>query len=777
VEIEAKFIVPNRAALQRLIEATDLGGFPLKRGSVRLVQDSYRDTDDRKFYHADYACRIRRQEGKSIATLKNLGKATGSVHQRQEYEVTLDANESPQDWPVSEARDLVLSLCGDKTLVELFRVDQERYTRKVTSHNKIVAELSIDIVHIETGRKTDDSFEVEVELLPQGTEGDLAAAVQHLEENWHLQPQPLSKFERGLALLDAEDSPTPGILSPEECIVLEEIARGGKPMHITEETVQQPSPRPRTSVKELYQRYAVDQTRAQHIEVLSLAIYDATTLVHSLPVERRNLLKIAAALHHVGFACFPQEYHAAGRDIILAHQVDGVNQLEQSMIASITAFQRRRFKRKRLVQNTAFQHLPDKAQHETLVLAAIIRMATGLDHSQSQTSQIISKEIVTIPTDGASKPAKILIPVQGPFADEDSGYANRRADLWNYLFDVELRFVPYDRFKVVVQSAQSPARPDRSTKLSEHSVLPDDPMSEAGRKVLRLHFSRMLRHEEGTRLGQDIEELHDMRVATRRMRSAFDVFAPYFDPKVLKPFAKDLRRIGRALGHVRDLDVFMEKAQQYLSQTSTEEHGALEPLLEAWQVQRNLARDEMLKTLDGKVYQRFVEAFGTFLITEGAGARPVSLDRPTACRVYQLVPTLIYSRYEVIRGYEPLLTDAPMETLHSLRIEFKRLRYALEFFREVLGPEAEDVIKEVVTVQDRLGNLNDADVACRLLISFLQEWSQAEHREKIIVDGVTRYLLAKQLELRTLVDTFPQIWQHFNRQELRRKLAIAISAL
>jgi hypothetical protein len=83
----------------------------------------------------------------------------------------------------------------------------------------------------------------------------------------------------------------------------------------------------------------------------------------------------------------------------------------------------------------------------------------------------------------------------------------------------------------------------------------------------------------------------------------------------------------------------------------------------------------------------------------------------------------------------------------------------------------------VVTVQDHLGNLNDADVACRLLITFLQEWSREDHRERISIDGVTRYLLDKQLELRSLVDAFPQTWQHFSRPELRRKMALAVSAL
>jgi hypothetical protein len=73
-----------------------------------------------------------------------------------------------------------------------------------------------------------------------------------------------------------------------------------------------------------------------------------------------------------------------------------------------------------------------------------------------------------------------------------------------------------------------------------------DPMSEAGRKVIYLHFTRMLANEADTRLGEDPEALHDMRVATRRMRAAFALFGPHFDKKVLKQFGKGLRQPQRS---------------------------------------------------------------------------------------------------------------------------------------------------------------------------------------------------------------------------------------
>ncbi|RPI84049.1 MAG: CHAD domain-containing protein, partial [Chloroflexi bacterium] len=71
--------------------------------------------------------------------------------------------------------------------------------------------------------------------------------------------------------------------------------------------------------------------------------------------------------------------------------------------------------------------------------------------------------------------------------------------------------------------------------LSTPGLAPEDTMAEGGRKTLLYHFALMLAHELGTRSGEDIEELHDMRVATRRMRAALDIFSSYYSPKAIKP--------------------------------------------------------------------------------------------------------------------------------------------------------------------------------------------------------------------------------------------------
>ena len=131
----------------------------------------------------------------------------------------------------------------------------------------------------------------------------------------------------------------------------------------------------------------------------------------------------------------------------------------------------------------------------------------------------------------------------------------------------------------------------------------------------------MPRHEAGTRRGEDIDFLHDMRVATRRMRAAFEVFADGFEPKTIKAHLRGLRATGRALGRVRDLDVFMEKAGRYLETLPEEQRVGLDPLLNAWRGERDTGRATMLEHLNGEGYATFKRKFLTFLAEPGAGAR------------------------------------------------------------------------------------------------------------------------------------------------------------
>jgi CHAD domain-containing protein len=312
-------------------------------------------------------------------------------------------------------------------------------------------------------------------------------------------------------------------------------------------------------------------------------------------------------------------------------------------------------------------------------------------------------------------------------------------------------------------------------------MLPEDTMAEAGRKIMLLHFAEMMAHEPGTRSGQDPEELHDMRVATRRLRAAFAVFEEAFNPKVIKPHLKGLRLTGRALGHARDMDVILGKAVHYLEELPPDERSGMQPLIQFWQDELTQARTDMLAHLDSQKFGSFIHKFNIFVNTPGAGVLPIQDDPPTPHRVREVAPALIYTRLEAVRAYETILANATIAQLHALRIECKRFRYTVEFFREVLGEEVKSIINGLKGLQDHLGDLHDADVASQIVRQFLTEWDARQTTlplaERQNPQPIVAYLSQQSVELHRLIVSFPQTWAHFNRPEFRMNLALAVAEL
>src|SRR4030042_3814148 len=231
-------------------------------------------------------------------------------------------------------------------------------------------------------------------------------------------------------------------------------------------------------------------------------------------------------------------------------------------------------------------------------------------------------------------------------------------------------------------------------------ITPDDTLAEAGKKVWLYYFAVMLSHEAGTVQGENIEELHDMLLATRRMRAAFDIFGPAFDSKTIKHHLKGLRTIGRVLGKVRDMDVILENAIAYQRKLKESAGPGLEPLLNEWKEVINRQHSKMIKHLQSEAYGNFKQNFNSFLQAPEYDKIQIFQDEGSSARVRDTVPVLVYSRYAAARAYESILLTASVTQLHALRIEFKRFRYTLEYFTEILGEGANKAINELKEVQD-----------------------------------------------------------------------------
>ena len=299
----------------------------------------------------------------------------------------------------------------------------------------------------------------------------------------------------------------------------------------------------------------------------------------------------------------------------------------------------------------------------------------------------------------------------------------------------------------------------------------DDPMLEAGRKILRFHWEQALAHEAGTIAGEDPEELHDMRVATRRQRAALRFMEPYCRRKALRPVRTGLRDLGGCLGAVRDLDVLLAAAREHQGTLAAEDARALQPLQRGWTRQRDVARGRMVEYLRGQAHAGFKEQYTAFLDTPGAGSRSEATPSPTLVR--HVLPYEIWAHYGAVCAFERVLPWGSAETLHALRIEGKRLRYLLEFFREVLDHGVEKPIAAMVALQDQLGELQDGVVTIGLLADFMAGLGATADPAAAAAAG--RYRDARKNRIEELRRGIESPWAGVTAPEFRASLSRAVA--
>jgi triphosphatase len=288
--------------------------------------------------------------------------------------------------------------------------------------------------------------------------------------------------------------------------------------------------------------------------------------------------------------------------------------------------------------------------------------------------------------------------------------------------------------------------------------------------VLRRQLTNALANEPGTRIGDDSEDLHDMRVATRRIRSALTMFSDVLPVRFAR-FRDEFGWVADALGAVRDLDVQLEQLDEWVAGSTEEDAGALEPLRKIFETQRTEARQRMLEVLDSGRYERLVGAF-TAALQRG----PLKTSATSRQPVLRAAPDLILERYRTVRRRgRRIRKDALSSDYHRLRIGCKRLRYALEFLSDVYPREIPPLVKRLVAVQDILGCHQDAFVAIRRLRSTIAEPGTSLAPATTFAMGIVARRYGEQEE--DLRARFPKAygrltgkrWKALQREMMRRR--------
>ncbi|MDR1884995.1 MAG: CHAD domain-containing protein [Synergistaceae bacterium] len=248
----------------------------------------------------------------------------------------------------------------------------------------------------------------------------------------------------------------------------------------------------------------------------------------------------------------------------------------------------------------------------------------------------------------------------------------------------------------------------------------------------------LAREIPGVIAGLDPECLHRMRVASRRLRTALRLQAAHAGMADARSFFRLIRSVTRTLGEARDLDVQIEWLKEFLGRCQTRERSGVNRLMLRLSQARGELQPRIIRVISNITPDpAFRDAMDRLRAArfdaEMSGAVTADADIQYATRVIGL------QLDSVIQHSTSLLSRDAHEAHHRMRIEVKRLRYAMEIFRGVYGDKdidgsLDEYAAIVKQLQALLGDLHDADV----WVARIPVLSEAETERTEIYFGTPR---------------------------------------
>lgn len=240
------------------------------------------------------------------------------------------------------------------------------------------------------------------------------------------------------------------------------------------------------------------------------------------------------------------------------------------------------------------------------------------------------------------------------------------------------------------------------------SLDPDDILQRCG-DILFAHWQTLLQQRSTTLERAEAERIHDLRVASRRFRSAIDTFGNAASKDARSYLKKNIRSLTRSLGDLRNLD----EARSYFSDKLPKSDHLLAKLCRQFDAARRKELVhclEQLERLDCRELDRSVRRVVANLTDSSdikilSGISPAAYFQQHSDQLFRSVDDLIAISHMPERHDER----------HALRIAIKKRRYYLEIAAVVLDKNLDDEIARHKEYQTLLGKLNDLRVFAQLL--------------------------------------------------------------
>jgi len=252
-------------------------------------------------------------------------------------------------------------------------------------------------------------------------------------------------------------------------------------------------------------------------------------------------------------------------------------------------------------------------------------------------------------------------------------------------------------------------------KAKQISGIDCDAVAAAGiRRVVTVRLGEMCAFRERALDANDPEGVHDMRVASRRLRSALRDFLPFARKRHIAKSLKEIKAIADALGEVRDQDVAIFALDKLSGKAPPEVTPGIHQLAEIRRAKRIEGSEKLIPVLDHacltQLRSDFVPAFEA--ATKPKRKKSGSSAHSAAELTYREVArvTILDRLKELEKLSDSLYHPLKVKPLHKMRIAAKRLRYALELFEKCWGRKLVSFSTRVAEIQSSLGELHDCDV-------------------------------------------------------------------
>lgn len=212
----------------------------------------------------------------------------------------------------------------------------------------------------------------------------------------------------------------------------------------------------------------------------------------------------------------------------------------------------------------------------------------------------------------------------------------------------------------------------------------------------------IMRAEVDAAARHDADGIHDLRVASRRLRAVLDDLDAQFKKKALKPFRRRIKSITQGLGKARELDVTLALMMLYQDNS----RSPLQQQLETVQRALRGLRDKSSADVDQSCAKVREDAFqNEYTALENA------LKCTERCYLKQAAETLQDRLDDLVRAHKRWQKSSSEECLHAVRIAFKQFRYSCEINKGVYGEHMEKILEQLKGAQEALGEWNDYRIA------------------------------------------------------------------